>query len=73
MNKELNNFQKIKDIIYNADGINIIFEENEEKEEDIVQQFPKIINKLDNNVNNDDIFKNMSIENMIDIIYIIHR
>jgi hypothetical protein len=60
MNNKLDRSQKIKDIIYNADGINIIFEGDkeqdkegdEEKEEDIVHQFPKIIiKKKDNNVN----------------------
>ena len=64
------NNHKIKNIIYNSDGINVIFESDEEKIDNKVYNFPKIIiKKSEINIkdNSDDIEK--SIKNMIEIMH----
>ena len=64
--------QKIKNIIYNSDGINVIFEndDDDEKKENNIYNFPKIIiKKSENNNLNTNTCKNMSIEQMIDIMH----
>jgi hypothetical protein len=66
INNKINKTNNIKNIIYNADGINIIFQEDEKKEKNNnISKIKKTNTKIYNNIY--DIEK--SIKNIVDIMH----